>query len=98
MSKESTIFHDPVADPFRSTTRTAGLATAWNMDRLYSVRKLRLPPQEAALWSKPHWEKIENHEFDSVEKVTREFFVSPANSQDTSLITGMIRFDFYDYD
>ena len=35
---------------------------------------------------------------DSVEKVTREFFVSPANSQDTSLITGMIRFDFYDYD
>jgi len=40
----------------------------------------------------------ENHEFDSVEKVTREFFVSPANSQDTSLITGMIRFDFYDYD
>jgi len=39
-----------------------------------------------------------NHELDSVEKVTREFFVSPANSQDTSLITGMIRFDFYDYD
>jgi len=37
-------------------------------------------------------------EIDSVEKVTREFFVSPANSQDTSLITGMIRFDFYDYD
>jgi len=43
-------------------------------------------------------QKVSVQDSDSVEKVTREFFVSPANSQDTSLITGMIRFDFYDYD